>query len=85
MFDEKGNPVLHSNKKITFSIQGDVRCLGVDNGSNINPGPYKTNAVITNNGKAMLIVQSNKGAKGNVKIEVTGANLSGDSVEFKLD
>lgn len=85
LFDEKGNPVLHSNKKITFSIQGDVRCLGVDNGSNINPGPYKTNAVITNNGKAMLIVQSNKGAKGNVKIEVTGANLSGDSVEFKLD
>ena len=85
LFDKKGNPVLHSNKKITFSIQGNVRSLGVDNGSNTNPGPYNSNTVITNNGIAMLIVQSNKGAKGAVKVKALGNVLSSNAIELNFE
>ena len=85
MFDKKGNPVLHSNKKITFSIQGNVRSLGVDNGSNTNPGPYNSNTVITNNGNAMLILQSHKEAKGTVKVKALGNTLRSNTIELNFE
>jgi len=85
LFDKKGNPVLHSNKKITFSIQGNVRSLGVDNGSNSNPGPYNSNTVITNNGVAMLIVQSHKDAKGTVKVKALGNTLRSNTIKLNFE
>jgi len=85
LFDKKGNPVLHSNKKITFSIQGNVRSLGVDNGSNTNPGPYNSNTVITNNGNAMLILQSHKDAKGTVKVKALGNTLRSNTIELNFE
>lgn len=77
--------MLNVERRITFSVSGEVRSLGVDNGSSANPGPYNSNTVITNKGKALLIIQSNFDSKGLINIEAMGNGLKSNIVNCKLD
>lgn len=79
LLDENGNEVTSSDNKITFSTNGNIRVLGVDNGSNKSIQDYKSDSVITNNGHALLLLQSLK-KSGKVTVKVTGDGLQGDTV-----
>jgi len=57
--DEKGNPIKHEDKEVVFHIDGDAKLLGVDNGSPYNVQKYQNNRLVTHNGKALMILQSN--------------------------
>jgi beta-galactosidase/beta-glucuronidase len=83
LVDENGNDITADDVKITFSIDGNIRVLGVDNGSNRSTQDYKSNTVITNNGHALLIIQSKKD-KGSVKVSVNGKGLKSDSLKVEI-
>ncbi len=58
--DTKGNPVKNIEQEISFNIEGDVTILGVDNGSASNTQDFKSNKIITDKGRCMLLIQSKK-------------------------
>lgn len=78
--DAQGNPVKNMENQVTFSIEGNVTVLGVDNGSAFNVQDYKSNTVKTNNGKCLLIIQS-KRKETNVRIMAH----ADDIISNKLD
>ncbi len=62
--DDNGNPVKTYNHKIEFKVEGEVEILGVDNGAVNNVQPYKSDNLITDKGRALMILQAtNKSSK----------------------
>ncbi len=59
LVDSDGNPISHLDKEIVFEIEGDAKLLGVDNGAPSNIQDYQSNKIITSDGKALMILQSN--------------------------
>ncbi|MEM8893815.1 MAG: DUF4982 domain-containing protein, partial [Bacteroidota bacterium] len=56
--DSNGLPVQIDDRAVTFQIKGDVRLLGVDNGSASNIQPHQTNSLVTYQGRALLAIQA---------------------------
>ena len=48
------------NYEITFDLNGEVKLLGVDNGSNSNLKDFRPNNIVTNQGRSLLKIQSTK-------------------------
>ena len=84
LLDDEGNLVVDKDQEIEFKISGDVKNLGVDNGWEMNVQPHKSNKIITHNGKAILILQSNK-SKGPVEIEVISNNISSNKLKVEIN
>ncbi|MFY0600010.1 MAG: DUF4982 domain-containing protein [Cyclobacteriaceae bacterium] len=82
LVDEKGNPIKHMDKKLTFSIDGDVKLLGVDNGSITNVQDFQSNELVTSQGRSLMIIQSNLDASS-VKITATSEGI--ESAEVALN
>ncbi len=68
LVDRNGVPVRHIDKEVTFEVKGDVKLLGVDNGSNKSTQDYQTNSVITSQGRCLAIIQSLRNITGQVKV-----------------
>lgn len=77
--DENGVPVRTDEKEVEFTIQGNFRLLGVDNGANDNVQDIQTNKIITRNGRCLLIIQSIKEA-GEITITATSGSLQSESI-----
>ena len=60
LVDKNGNPVKNNDREITFTINGDVKILGVDNGANDNVQDFQSNKLMTSQGRCLLIVQSER-------------------------
>ncbi|MBU2912666.1 glycoside hydrolase family 2 TIM barrel-domain containing protein [Reichenbachiella agariperforans] len=75
LVDRSGRPVKDQNRKITFDIAGEARLLGVDTGSVYNVQQHSTNALVTDQGRALMIFQSIKGKTGEVKVTVSADGL----------
>lgn len=60
LIDKDGNEVSAEQAKITFTIDGNVTSLGVDNGSVKSTQDYQSDTVITSQGKALLLIQSKR-------------------------
>jgi len=58
--DKNGSIVTDKDSKITFTVTGEGKNIGVDNGWEMNTQPHKTNEIISHNGKAVIFVQSTK-------------------------
>jgi beta-galactosidase len=80
LYDENNNKVTAFETSLTFDITGDVRFLGVDNGSVKSVQDYKSKSVITNNGQALLIIQSKKGQQSNVGVTIKTEGLKSNSI-----
>ncbi len=65
--DKNGNLVTHDPALIRFEVDGDLRLLGIDNGSAYNVQDYKAYQCESHNGKVLLVLQS-KNNTGQVKI-----------------
>lgn len=70
LLDENGTLVTDADTKVTFSVEGEAKNIGVDNGWEMNVQPHKTNSVKTHQGRAVIYVQSTKN-KGDIKVEAT--------------
>ncbi|SFF68352.1 protein of unknown function [Salegentibacter agarivorans] len=58
--DKAGNPIKTKEQNIEFSVEGEAKVLGVDNGSGTNVQDYQSNSLKTNQGKALLLLQATK-------------------------
>ncbi len=83
LLDENNNLVKDKEKILTFEIEGGAEIIGVDNGSLSNPYNYKGNRVITNNGKALVIVQSIKDVKHDAMITINAENIESKVITIK--
>ncbi len=81
--DEAGVPVKTHNREIIFSVDGEARILGVDNGAPDNIQDYQSNKILTDKGRALLIVQS-KRTPSTVTIKAHVKGLNGDSVSISI-
>ncbi len=70
LLDENGELITDAEEDITFSIEGEAKNIGVDNGWEKNVSPHKRNTVTTHLGKAVIFVQSTK-KKGDVIINAS--------------
>ncbi|MBU2946214.1 glycoside hydrolase family 2 TIM barrel-domain containing protein [Zobellia uliginosa] len=82
--DIDGTPVKHLNSEITFTIDGDVQLLGVDNGSERNVQDFQSNKIVTDQGRALLILQSNLKADI-VTISATSEGLKTGEVILRVN
>lgn len=84
LFDDNGNPVKSDDKKITFTINGEAKLLGVDSGWKNSVEKFQSNRGTTHNGKILLIIQA-KDKAGNVEITASANNCSSDTVNISME
>jgi beta-galactosidase len=73
LFDEDGNPVQTDDKRLTVTVEGEGKFLGIDNGDLHREKSFAGNTLTTYWGKALLVVQSTcKAGAMQVKIEMEG-------------
>ncbi|WP_309016634.1 sugar-binding domain-containing protein [Pelagicoccus sp. SDUM812003] len=81
--DEMGRAVRHENREIVFSVDGDARILGVDNGAITNVQDFQSNRITTANGRCLLLLQSNF-SPSEVSISASGERLQGDHISVEI-
>lgn len=77
--DINGNIVNGANNRINFSIEGNGKIIGVDNGNAADTDSYKADSRKAFSGKALVIVQSTKEA-GSFTVTATSDGLTSSSV-----
>ena len=68
--DENGNTVQTDDRKLTVTIEGEGKFLGIDSGDLRREESFAGNQLKTYFGRALIIVQSNRKA-GQIKVNVT--------------
>ena len=84
LVDKDGLHVTSKETEFRFLVNGDVKILGVDNGSNKSTQDYQTNKLITANGRALILLQSLKDVKDVVTVQATGSKLKSNSVQVQI-
>jgi beta-galactosidase len=79
--DGKGNIVPTADNDVTFTIQGEGKIIGVDNGDPASHESYKADHRKTFNGLALAIVQTTQNA-GAIHITAASPGLSRASVDL---
>ena len=77
--DADDNMVAGANNRINFSIEGEGKIVGVDNGDSSDTDSYKGNTRKAFHGKALVIVQSTKN-EGAFTLTASSNGLSSSSV-----
>lgn len=84
LIDKDGNDVKTSEAKLIFNVDGNVKVLGVDNGSNKSIQDYQSNTIVTSQGRALLLVQSFR--KGSLAYISTKAdNLKSNEIKLVVE
>ncbi|NMH87930.1 sugar-binding domain-containing protein [Flavivirga algicola] len=84
LLDNNGELITDAEEDITFSMEGDAKNLGVDNGWEKNVSLHKSNTVTTRLGKAVIFVQSTK-KKGDVIIKASNSKGLSGSMVLKIN
>ena len=88
VLDANGNPDTTATHNITFTLTGNGKILGVDNGDQATTRKYQQSSVLTSAtsaninayaGKALVIVRSTEDA-GSFTVNIASSGLNGDSV-----
>jgi hypothetical protein len=83
LVDASGTPVRDRDREIRFSVEGNVRVLGIDNGSEYNVEDAKSESITTYRGRAFLFLQAT-GKPGEVKISASTADLRSEEVTIQI-
>jgi len=83
LVDKAGRPVKTENRKVTFKLTGDARMLGVDTGGRNNVQDFQSDHIVTDQGRCLLIVQSNR-KPGAVSITAQVSNMEAQTVSLSL-
>ncbi|GGG40123.1 glycoside hydrolase family 2 TIM barrel-domain containing protein [Christiangramia forsetii] len=83
LIDDSGNPVKTQEKKIEFTIEGEAKILGVDNGAGDNVQDYQSNSIITDQGRALLIIQGTN-QPSTIKVNVKAPGLKKETTSIKI-
>ena len=82
--DEAGNTVPNANNEITFSVEGEGKIVGVDNGSSPDHTPYNSLRRKVHAGKVLAIVKSNKKA-GKITVKAKAVGLAEAKVDITAE
>ncbi|MDV7188001.1 glycoside hydrolase family 2 TIM barrel-domain containing protein [Lutibacter sp. TH_r2] len=82
LVDKDGNHVKTTEVNLTFEVDGDIKVLGVDNGSNTSIQDYQTNTLKTSKGRALLLVQSFK-KSSLVKIKASSTEFNSNTIQIQ--
>lgn len=87
LLDENDQAVPDANQKLTFTLEGEGRIVGVDNGNQSDTQSFRIDDPLratrkTFNGKALVIVQSTKRA-GTIQLHVKGAGLETNTITLQ--
>ena len=83
LIDKDGLEVKTEEASLKFDVDGKVKVLGVDNGSNKSIQDYQSNKITTYKGRALLLVQSLKEKTGYIKIKATAPRLDSNLVTLQ--
>jgi beta-galactosidase len=75
LYDKKGIPVQTDDRKITVTVEGEGKFLGIDNGETRREGSFTGNQLPTYFGRALVIVQSTRKA-GTIKVRIDTEGLA---------
>jgi beta-galactosidase len=79
--DKDGNIVPLANNHITFSMEGNAKIAGVDNGNPTSHESFKANSRDAFNGLALLVLQSST-EKGDVNVKASSEGLESASIKI---
>lgn len=82
-YDSNNNFMPTAMNQLYFSIEGAGELVGVDNGNAAGSESLKGNTMKLFNGKALAIVRSLRGVKGEVMLTVSGDGIEGDSITIR--
>ncbi len=80
VLDTKGRIVPTAKNALTFTVEGDNRLIGTDNGNPADDHFFGSNRIMAFNGRAYAVVKAGL-HPGNITIKVSGDGLTGASVD----
>ncbi|MGA9637526.1 glycoside hydrolase family 2 TIM barrel-domain containing protein [Flavobacterium sp.] len=80
--DKNNNPIKSINPEITFSVNGNVKVLGIDNGAVDNVQDFQSNKIVMSKGRCLLIVQSKKDLPLMTTIIAKTKNLESNTIKL---
>ncbi|MGC6424231.1 MAG: sugar-binding domain-containing protein [Lentimonas sp.] len=83
LFDSNQTPLRNMPHDLEFDIAGPYKLLGVDNGSISSTQDYQTDKVTTNEGRALLILQSTKDG-GEITVSAKSGSLSSNTLTVNV-
>ncbi len=81
LHDAEGHRVRHLEAEVAFTLEGQARLLGVDNGSARSVQPYASDRLITSQGRALAVVEP-LGGRGGLSVRVSGESLMQASLDL---
>ncbi|MCR4834731.1 MAG: DUF4982 domain-containing protein [Butyrivibrio sp.] len=81
--DAEGKEVRNAQNRVTVSVSGAGRLVGLDNGDSSDLDSYKINTRRLFSGRLLAIVKSTFD-EGKIVLNVTGAGLEGAEIEFEV-
>ena len=82
--DKQNRNVKTFNKKVTFTIDGAAKLLGVDNGLANNIQGFQSNSIITGDGRCLAIVQSKRNIPTQIKVRVSVDGLEDRKITINI-
>ncbi len=82
-YDSNNNFMPTAMNQLYFSVEGAGELVGVDNGNAAGGESLKGNTMKLFNGKALAIVRSLRGTKGDIRLTVTGDGIEGGSITIQ--
>ncbi len=83
LVDKKGRDVKSEDHRVSFSVDGDCRVLGVDNGLSANMNPFQSNSVVTSQGRCLMIIQAGE-VVGDVKLSASAEGMKNNNVIINI-
>lgn len=83
LVDVDGQPVRHIERELEFSVSGPCRSLGVDNGAIDSVQSYQSDRLMTNRGRALPILQSER-EPGVISVRAESGHLHSSPVGIDI-
>lgn len=81
--DKDGLLVPRSHNQVEFTIEGPGKIVAVGNGNPVSHEPFQSERRKAFNGLCLVVVQSEKGAVGSIRLSAASDGLAGETVELK--
>jgi beta-galactosidase len=83
--DAEGNLVPDADNLVRFAVDGAGRIAAVDNGSPASLEPFQARQRRAFSGLALLVVRSNRGVRGSIRVEATSEGLAAAGATLRAE
>jgi beta-galactosidase len=83
--DAEGNLVPGADNLVRFAVQGAGRIAAVDNGNAVSLEPFQAKERKAFSGLALLVVRSNRGVSGSIRVQATSDGLTAAGTVLKAE